>query len=483
MRAMVLQNRKGPGFFSVLAALILLGQHVVMRAQSTTAGTSVGQSGFPAYPVKVSANRRYLVDQNNIPFLIAGDSPQGLIYMLTEAETEMYFADRQAHGFNTAGWIDVVCAGRDYPHNIYGATVDGIRPFSGFVRGGTDWMYYDLRKPDEAYFTRLDHIVEMAAKHDILVFLDPIETAGWLQTLRNNGLAADYAYGQYLGKRYKRFSNVAWINGNDFGGWQISSDDALVRAVARGIRSADPRHIQTVEFNPPTGSSLDDQTWAPLIEINGSYIYGPTYIQMLHSYNQKPIMPTYLMEAHYELENVGNDYGTPVALRRQEYWTMLTGGTGQFYGNNYTWTFRSGWQSNIDTTGVTQFTIWKNFFTSLRWQDLVPDQDHSVVTGGLGNYGDLKTQVSKSDYAAAAKTPDGSTAVVYLPTGRTITINLASLRDPVRARWFDPSDGTYQNVVGEPFVNHEPEQFTPPGKNHDGDSDWVLLLETAGRNP
>ena len=151
---MVLQNRKGPGFFSVLAALILLGQHVVMRAQSTTAGTSVGQSGFPAYPVKVSANRRYLVDQNNIPFLIAGDSPQGLIYMLTEAETEMYFADRQAHGFNTAGWIDVVCAGRDYPHNIYGATVDGIRPFSGFVRGGTDWMYYDLRKPDEAYFTR-----------------------------------------------------------------------------------------------------------------------------------------------------------------------------------------------------------------------------------------------------------------------------------------------------------------------------------------
>ena len=201
---------------------------------------------------------------------------------------------------------------------------------------------------------------------------------------------------------------------------------------------------------------------------------------MLHSYNQRPIKPTYLMEAHYELENVGNDYGTPAVLRRQEYWTMLTGGKGQFYGNNYTWTFKPGWQGNIDTPGVTQFTIWKNFFTSLRWQDLVPDQDHFVITGGLGNYGDLETRVSKSDYATAAKTPDGSTAVVYLPTGRTITVNLASLRGPVRARWFDPSDGSYQDVPGEPFINHSIFQFTPRGKNHDGDGDWVLLLETIG---
>jgi len=399
--------------------------------------------------------------------------------MLTEADTETYFADRQAHGFNTAGWIDVICAGRDYPHNTNAATVDGIRPFSGFVQGGADWTHYDLSKPNEAYFTRLDQIVEMAAKHDILVFLDPIETAGWLQTLRNNGQSAAYAYGQFLGKRYKKYSNIAWINGNDFGGWQISSDDALVRAVAKGIRSADPVHIQTVEFNPPTGSSLDDPSWASLIDINGSYIYGPTYLQMLHSYNQKPTMPTFLMEAHYELENVGNDYGTPSVLRRQEYWTMLTGGTGQFYGNNYTWTFRSGWEGNIDTPGVTQFIIWKNFFASLPWQELIPDQGHSVLTDGLGNFGDLETQVSKSDYATAAKTPDGSTAVVYMPTARAITINLASLRSPAKARWFDPTDGSYHDVAGEPLINRGHHQFTPPGKNHDGDDDWVLLLEAS----
>jgi hypothetical protein len=61
---------------------------------------------MPAFPLKLSANRRYLVDQNNKPFLIVGDSPQGLMGRLSPAEVEKYFADRQAHGFNTAGWVD-----------------------------------------------------------------------------------------------------------------------------------------------------------------------------------------------------------------------------------------------------------------------------------------------------------------------------------------------------------------------------------------
>ena len=90
-------------------------------------------------------------------------------------------------------------------------------------------------------------------------------------------------------------------------------DDALVRAVAKGIKSVDPDHIQTVEFDPPSGSSLDDPSWSAIIAINGAYVYGPTYIQVLHNYNQTPIMPVFLIEAHYELEDVGPppDFGTP----------------------------------------------------------------------------------------------------------------------------------------------------------------------------
>lgn len=447
---------------------------------------------LPAYPLKLSVNHRYLVDQNNKPFLMVGDTPQGLMGRLNEEETEKYFADRQAHGFNTAGWVDAVCAGHDFPDIAVGATYDGILPFTGFVSSGTDYKHYDLLKPNEAYFTRLDHVIEIAAKHGILVFIDPMETIGWLDTLRNNGLASSYAYGQYLGRRYKRFSNVAWISGNDFNKWRVNTDDALAQAVAKGIKSVDPDQLQTVEINVFTSSSLDDQSWAPIISLNGTYTYSATYIQMLHSYNQTPVMPAYLLEAHYDLEEVGEptDYGTPDVLRRQEYWTMLSGGIGQFYGNRYTWSLTPGWDSYIDTLGVSQLEIWKDFFSALPWQDLVPDQKHTTLTAGYGTFGDDKVlfdsndltakmtpRVSQSDYSTAAKTPDGSYAVLYMPMPRTVTVNMTDLKGPVTAKWFDPTNGKYQEIQGSPFQNSGSRRFTPPGMNHAREGDWVLLLK------
>ena len=104
----------------------------------------------------------------------------------------------------------------------------------------------------------------------------------------------------------------------------------------------------------------------------------------------------YLAEAHYDLANVGKppDFGSPSVLRREEYWTMLTGGVGQFYGKAYTWSFKAGWQSHLDIPGVAQLKLWKEFFTALPWQDLVPDQKHTILTAGFGTYGTFETRVS-----------------------------------------------------------------------------------------
>jgi hypothetical protein len=448
----------------------------------------------PVYPLKLSENHRYLVDQNNRPFLMVGDSPQGLMGKLTEGDADKYFADREAHGFNTAGWVDVACAGRDFPDDKDGSTPDGIRPFTGYVAGGTDYTHYDLTKPNEAYFNRLDHVIEIANAHGIFVFIDPMETIGWLQTLRNNGVNSAYAYGQYLGRRYKQFANVGWISGNDFNNWRMQKDDALALAVAKGIKSEAPDQLQTVELNVNTSSSLDDQKWASIISLNGTYTYSATYMQMLHSYNEKPILPTYLLEAHYDLEQVGTptDYGSPDVLRREEYWTILSGGIGQFYGNRYTWSFSHGWQGYIDTPGVTELEIWKNFFSSLPWQDLVPDQHHETLTAGYGTFGsdqmyfdpkqltaEMELRVSESDYATTARTSDGSYVVVYMPTARTITVDMARLRGPASAQWFDPGNGTYRAISASPLPNAGSRKFTPPGTNSAGDSDWVLLLNAS----
>jgi len=159
---------------------------------------------------------------------------------------------------------------------------------------------------------------------------------------------------------------------------------------------------------------------------------------------------------------------------------MLSGGKGQLYGNGYTSEFMSGWKDHIDTVGVAQLMVWHSFFTSLPWQDLVPDQEHTVVTAGLGTIGDLDARASKLDYCTASKTPDGSYVVAYIPTARAITVNMANLKGPASGKWFDPTNGTYTTIAGGPFSNTGTRPFSPPGYKHgDGEGDWVLLLDAS----
>jgi hypothetical protein len=55
---------------------------------------------------------------------------------------------------------------------------------------------------------------------------------------------------------------------------------------------------------------------------------------------------------------------------------------------------------------------------------------------------------------------------------------MTALKSPAKAEWFDPTNGSYIVVPGGAIANAGTHQFTPPGKNHGGDSDWVLLLKT-----
>jgi hypothetical protein len=425
-------------------------------------------------PISVGPTGRYLVDQNGKPFLITGDSPQALIGNLSAADAETFFADRQALGFN-AVWINLLCT--TYTGcSADGSTWDGIAPFT--TPG-------DLSTPNEQYFARADEMIRLAGKYGLVVVLDPAETGGWLDTLIANGVDKDRAYGRYLGERYKDFPNIIWMSGNDYQSWG-PTNDPYVTAVAQGIQDADPNRVQTVELDFPTSGSLDDPAWAPLIKLNASYTYDPTYQQVLTDYNRPNFLPTFMVEGTYEFEQNASTipFGDPFALRRQEYWSMLSGAAGQLYGNHYTWQFLcdqrdaagnciGGWKDHLDTTGAIELEHLTDLFQALPWYQLVPDQTHSLLTAGYGTYGDW-------DYATAARTPDGSLALVYIPTTRTITIDLGTMAAPVAARWYDPASGTYADIPGSPFPNQGSRQFTTPGDNADGpgNDDWVLVLQT-----
>jgi hypothetical protein len=429
----------------------------------------VTAKGRYAYPLHLSKNHRYLVDRRGAPFMIVGDSPQALIGNLSVKDAAAYIADRRAAGFD-ALWVNLLCTTYTGCRSD-GSTYDGIAPFT---RKG------DLSTPNSAYFDRAAAIVRLAQRAGIAVFLDPIETGGWLDVLRSNGAAADAAYGRFLGRRFRAFRNIVWLSGNDYQTWKDQADDAVVRAVALGIHSADPAALQTVELNYFRSASRDDPRWQRIITLDGAYTYFATYAKVLREYERRPPLPVFLLEAGYEFEQNASSisYGDPQTLRRQEYWTALSGATGQFYGNHYTWQFADGWKRRLDTEGSAQLGYLVNLFARRRWFRLVPDLGHRIVTKGYGTFTPNQA-VASSDYVTTAATPDGRLVVSYLPEGGAIAVDTRRMARRVHARWYDPTSGKYTAVKGSPFAARRSLKLTAPRRDHDGDHDWVLVL-TAG---
>jgi Protein of unknown function (DUF4038)/Putative collagen-binding domain of a collagenase len=488
-------------FFTILAAIIYGVPEDVPPAQarSTTATVKAEAAAAqrfaapPLFPVRISG--RHLVDKTGVPFMVVGDSPQAIINIpLTgAASVASYFFDRHAHGFNSA-WINLICDSYTAcPTN--GATYDGIVPFTGLLRGCTGGapVCYDLTTENPVYFSRIDAIINKAASYGILVFLDPISTDGctkanWMQTLINNGAERAANYGAYIGNRYKRLPNIVWMSGNDFQCSKMAPDDNLAADVVRGIEAAGDKHLQTSELNYNYSTAKDDTgALGSLVTLNAAYTYYPTYDEVLHGYNQSTL-PIFMEESNYEFENNCCEPGKgipptmPVSqevLRKQEYWTMLSGAAGQLYGNHYTWTFTSGWDIHLDTLGVAYLGYMRRLFLSVPWYNLVPDQNHHVMTSGYGSYTRNGTgDITHNSYAttALAATSTGTVVVAYIPGMRTVTIDMTQLGSNIRAQWYDPTAGTYTTIAGSPFGNVGPQSFTPPGHNAAGDSDWVLVL-------
>ncbi|HEY2987082.1 MAG TPA: LamG-like jellyroll fold domain-containing protein, partial [Candidatus Binatia bacterium] len=271
--------------------------NIALAADVTVTVNNAAGDLPPTYPVKVGPTGRYLVDQNGVPFLMTGESPQAMIANLSEADAELFFQNRKSHGFNTV-WINLLCAGGFPACRHDGSTFDGIVPFTAVLDNSAVPPFvsnYDLTTPNEAYFARAERILQIAAEYGFLVILDPIETISWFDVLKSNGVSRNRAYGQFLGQRFLGSDNIVWMHGNDYKQDQMPSaeDDTYTTAVALGIRDRDTRHLQTVELFFLSSSSLDDDRWASLIQLNAAYTYFPTYQEILKDYNRPDFLPVF----------------------------------------------------------------------------------------------------------------------------------------------------------------------------------------------
>ena len=463
-----LESRQTNQIFAVLVAVF-----VIVFNPNQVAATP--------YPLQASGNGRYLVDATGQPFLLTADSAWSYLVNLNTADTAMFLHARATNGFN-AVLGSLVCV--QYTGGRADASMlDGTVPFTNSING-----QFDLASVNPAYFLEVSNLVQIVNTNGMIAILDPLETGGFLNCALANGPAKCLAYGQYIGNFFKSFTNIIWLNGNDY-----ASDDpnqaahnAVVTNVAWGIHLTAPNQPQTIEQSPleSPGNGMNDPAWWYDISFAGAYSWSPQYFYIAQEYAMTNAIPVVLMEAHYENESVGfppsynnTEDGTPLVLRHQEWWTMLAGGCGQFYGNNYTWTFISGWQGQLVTEATTELNYWEDFLNGIPWWNLVPDTNQTVVTTGYGTYSGTGL-TSTNDYVTTAWNPDGTLVVAYLPNRNNITVDMAKLAGACAALWFDPTSGNYRSVNGSPFPNTGMQTFTPPGNNAAGDPDWVLLLDT-----
>jgi len=408
--------------------------------------------GAGPYPLRIGPDHRHLVDQTGKPFLIQGDSPWSIISGLTREEEEEYLENRRQKGFN-AIIVNLI------EHKFHGP-VDryGQGPFT--TPG-------DFSTPNEKYFEHADWVIRKAAEKGLQVFLAPIYLGyihtdeGWVEEALANGPEKCRAWGRYVGKRYRDFDNIVWIIGGDRNPDTARPD---VDAVARGIKEFDSRHLFTAHCHPEN-SAMDQYSDDGWLDVNDTYTYGIVHSKLLGDYNRKPAMPFFLIETTYE----GEHNNSAVQIRRQAYWALLCGAAGQFMGNRPIWLFDPGWQTAMDARGSQDMVRLKALFESRPWHELVPDDKHEVVLDGLGEFHGL-------DYLAAARTADGATVIAYMPTARTITVDLSRISgNAAQAWWFNPRTGKTDSIGKRPGGSRQ--TFTPPSEG-----DWVLVLDDASRN-
>ncbi len=410
-------------------------------------------SAFAAdpYPLAVGSDHRHLVDQSGAPFFIQGDAAWSLISGLTKEEAEQYLEDRRRKGFNSI-IVNLIEHKFRGPANRYGE-----RPFT--TAG-------DFATPNEKYFAHADWVMRKAAEKGIQVFLAPIYLGytgtdeGWIEEILANGPEKCRNWGRYVGKRYAGFNNLVWLIGGDRNPEKAREN---IDAVVQGIKEFDVRHVFSAHCHPEN-SAIDQYGQEGWLNLNTTYTYGIVHAKLLADYNRKPPMPFVLIESTYE----GEHNASAVQIRRQAYWAMLCGATGQFLGNRPIWLFDPGWEAATNATGSQDMVRLRGLFLSRPWYALVPDSQHEVVTDGLGEFTGL-------DYLAAARTSDRATVILYMPTARVITVDMTKISGKqAQATWFNPRSGK-SDSAGE-FPTTGKRQFNPPG-----DGDWVLLLDDADR--
>lgn len=435
----------------------------------------MNQSQHQKLPLlKISDDHRYLVTENNQPFLWLGCTGWEMLHRLNKDETLVYMKDRAAKGFTVIQTVIL-------------AELDGLNTPN--ANGDLPLINNDPTKLNEAYFQYVDWAVAQAEKLGLYLGLLPTWGDKWNKKW---GVGPEIfapenaeAYGELLAKRYLDHNNIIWILGGDRLP-ETETQRQIVQAMAHGIRNIDTRHLIT--YHPWGGTKATDafnESWLDLDMFQTGHDRRAKDFEFVRqSQAVVPARPTINGEPRYENHPNRFDaknYGwmDDSDVRTAAYWTMLSGAAGYTYGCHDIWQMfdihreaingaRTSWQESIHLAGSKQLSFMKKLLTSFPWQEMTNDQ--SLI---------LNENPEDSSYAICAIGNKKDFLLAYTPMGKPITIDLSKMNaQKVNAFWFNPRDGKSQKI-GE-YATTETPEFKPWSVGRG--SDFVLVIIDMNAN-
>jgi len=447
------------------------------------------------FPLKISANHRYLTDQRDTPFPILGRTAWFIVSQ-SEEGYKKFIANTLQHGYNSIE-ISVIThwpMGNHAPFNFNGDVpflkrLDG-KPWHGkLTYDSINTQAPDFTTPNEAYWSFVDRFLEYCELKGIAVFMFPGYTGyegqeqGWMKELIANGIKTE-KYGAWIASRYRNRKNIVWMLLGDMG--KFNEDQKRAEALLiKGLKSVPGQ--QSVQYTAESHSgenAAENIHFGHEMTLNGSYTWElkvPVPYLARKAYAHNPIMPAFLLEEPYDEEGPdGNNYNPNATqpVRRFQWWGWLSTIGGYIAGNGYVWQFVDPiWQQHLDTRATFDMERLNGFIRSIPWWKLIP----SGLNGMKTLVADPTNIDSAATYVSAAAASDGSLLVAYLPPAHRgkVTIDMSVLAKKTYGYWFDPTSGKYSMIPGAGLTNKGYRDFVPPGPNSRGEPDWVLLITTT----
>ena len=345
---------------------------------------AAGAQAAPAFPVKYSADKRYLVDQAGTPFPILGRTAW-FVVSLPVIDYKTFIDDTVARGYTA---IELHVLNHDPRGNRPPFNGNGDAPFlkrlDGTAWDGTLSGYApDFTTPNEAYWSFVDGLLAYCESKGVLVFMFPAYVGyqggdqGWMQEMVANGSARMRSYGAWIAARYANQKNLVWMMGGDMGSFnsaQQSAEDGLLA----GLKSVGGQ--QSTLFSAEWSSEMiatDQATFGSSMTLNGVYSFtGYVNAHGRRAYGHSPVEPAFLLEEPYDQEGpdgngVNGNARQPV--RRFQWWGWLSTIGGYISGNGYVWPFNApDWRNHLDTQGSRDMARLNAFIVSIPWYSLVP---------------------------------------------------------------------------------------------------------------